>query len=384
MGDWREFYALEARPLGRGGQAEVFKARDRQTGEHVALKRILSDDADALARMRREIEVQTDLRHQNIVPVIRHSAQFAWYAMPLAVRALRDLTPPLTNEVILTVANDVCLGLEAAHARQFVHRDITPANILDIGGDPPVWAISDWGLVRRHGRTTATPTQPGEFGTAGFAAPEVWADAHRADHRADIYGVGRVVAWCATGQLPIPNVSLVPPGRWKRFVERTTAQDPAHRCQQVSEVLALLSGEPAHTSRGAIAGIPDAVAAIIRSEAEKDFPDNYSTRRYQIQRETGSWHGLQALQYEDVPATILAGIVEDAVAQFPRNFSTRLYQINREVTAFRALRDFSDASLPSTVLDNIVASARRDFPRNFSTQLYQIQREISAWKELPD
>ena len=372
MKGWRQFYALEARPLGRGGQAEVFRARDRQTGECVALKRVLSGNTEGLSRMRREIEVQSQLNHQNIIPVIRHSEEFTWYTMPLAARALKDLIPPLRDDVILAIARCVCLGLEAAHARQFVHRDITPGNILDIGGNPAVWAISDWGLVRRRGQTTAPPTQAGEFGTAGFAAPETWADAHHVDHRADLYSIGRVIAWCATGKNPIPNVSLVPSGRWKQLVEKTTAHDPAHRCQRVSEVLSLLSGGPTPTSRDPVAGLSDAVAEIIRSEAEKDFQDNYSTRRYQIQRETESWNRLQALQYDDIPATVLAEIVEDAAARFPRNFSTRLYQVNREVTAFRAVRAFSDASVPSTVLDNIVAAARRDFPRSFSTQLYQI------------
>jgi len=382
LDSWREFYALEARPLGRGGQAEVFKAKDRTTAEFVALKRVLSSDSDALARMRREIEVQLELRHQHIMPVLRHAEDFTWYTMPLAHRALKDVPTPMPDIEIATVARSISLGLQAAHSLQFVHRDITPANILDIGTTEVHWVVSDWGLVRRRGQTTIVNTARGEFGTAGFAAPEMWIDAHEADHLADIFGLGRVVAWAATGTPPIPNVSLVPPGRWKRLVESTTALDPTHRCQSMAEVLELLGGEATAAPRDVIDGVPEVITAIIRAEAEKSFPDNYSTQHYQLQRETEAWRQLQALAYDDVPLKVMTLIREDAAAQFPRAFTTQLYQIDQQVKAFRSLRDFRDPMVPSTVFDSIQDAARRSFPRSYSTQLYQLQRELESWKAL--
>src|ERR1700674_3491308 len=114
MRTYKEFYALDAKPLGIGGQAEVFKARDRKTGRLVALKRALSELPDDLARMRREITVQKALRHPHIMPVIRHSSRFSWYTMPLARLSLRDLTVPVDDPVIIAVARAAAEALVAA------------------------------------------------------------------------------------------------------------------------------------------------------------------------------------------------------------------------------------------------------------------------------
>lgn len=91
----KEKYILNHRPLGEGGQAKVFMARDRVTGEIVALKRVPPRDSDAIARMRREIEVQTKIKHPNIMPVLDHSQNYHWYTMPLANKILGKLEPPL-------------------------------------------------------------------------------------------------------------------------------------------------------------------------------------------------------------------------------------------------------------------------------------------------
>jgi len=208
---WKQFYALEPNPIGRGGQAEVFRALERHSEATVALKRLITSSSDGVARMRREIEVQQRLTHPRIMPVLRHGDDYTWYSMPLARRSLKDLHPPLSDPIIQGVVSASVEALIAAHQLGYVHRDITPSNLLDTASaDDPYWVISDWGLVRRHGLTTLTRTQAGEFGTAGFAAPETWVDAHSADERADLYSLGRVVAWAATGVVPIPNVPLVP------------------------------------------------------------------------------------------------------------------------------------------------------------------------------
>ena len=65
-------YILEPSPIGLGGQAEVFVARHRYTGEIVAFKRVLKElqyNEEAMARMRREIDVQTSIKHLNVMPV---------------------------------------------------------------------------------------------------------------------------------------------------------------------------------------------------------------------------------------------------------------------------------------------------------------------------
>jgi serine/threonine protein kinase len=151
------------------------------------------------------------------------------------------MIPPIDDPLVVRVLDATLAALEVAHERGFIHRDITPTNILDIGKDTEQWVLADWGLVRPPSGTTVTRTQTGTFGTEAFAAPETWIDAHVADHRADIYSLGRVVAWCVTGSPLIPNVPLVPQGRWKDLVENATAFRPGERCQTLNDFRLLLS-----------------------------------------------------------------------------------------------------------------------------------------------
>lgn len=213
----RNDYALEPKPLKRGGQAELFRATHKPTGKQVVFKRTLDKSKASLARMRREIQILRKLDHPNTMPVIDYSPDDSWYTMPEADLVLIELTPPLDDARLQELISDCVASLVAAHQYGWVHRDISPGNImhLTVAGRPR-WVLADWGLVRRpRGLTTALQTRPGEsFGTDGFAAPEMWDDGHKADARADIYGLGRVVAWATTGRWPKPNVPLVPQNRW--------------------------------------------------------------------------------------------------------------------------------------------------------------------------
>jgi len=211
----------------------------------VAFKRLfryLRADDDSIARMRREIKVQTSICNQNIMPILDYSQSFYWYTMPIAKEILSKQSTPIESSILIQVVEECANGLITAHERGCIHRDLTPNNILLISeGGNERWVVSDWGLVRRHGQTTIVRTAPGQMiGTAGFAAPEMWGDAHNVDTRADVYSLGRVVAWCLTGQWPISNLPLLPEGIWYEFVSITTALDPRQRPQDMYGVLELL------------------------------------------------------------------------------------------------------------------------------------------------
>ena len=243
MSDRKKKYALFSPPLGVGGQAEVFKARNKETGEIVALKRVLRNEDESIARLRREIEVQSILKHPNVMPVLDASTNFHWYTMPLATKILGKFSLPIDDHDLIQIVEATVAGLADAHAQGFVHRDLTPNNILQVNHDTANrWVISDWGLVRAYGRTTIVRTMPNQsFGTAGFAAPELWDDAHTADGRADIYSLGRIVAWAVTGRWPKPNFPLIPTGIWQQFVTRTTTLETEHRVQDLPGVSQLLA-----------------------------------------------------------------------------------------------------------------------------------------------
>jgi len=238
----KEKYALDARPLAIGGQAEVFRAKVKQTGEFVALKRIRNRfNNDALARMRREIEVQTEINHPNVMPILDYSDSFVWYTMPLAIKTVQDLQPPINDDLLIAIVTCVAEGLIQAHSKGFIHRDLKPSNILLLDRDNDRWVVSDWGLVRKKGQTTEIRTSQGfQFGTAGYAPPELWIDAHTADARADVYSLGRVVAWCLTGEPLIQNIPLIPDGIWSEFIRNTTELNRSERMNNMEVVLEII------------------------------------------------------------------------------------------------------------------------------------------------
>lgn len=239
----KEKYSLSPSPIDKGGQAEVYKAIEKATGRIVALKRVNSRDDESIARMKREIDVQSSLKHPNIMPIYDASSRYVWYTMPLATHVLGKLQTPISDEIIFNFVIDCAKGLEAAHNEKYFHRDITPKNILLINEDGyERWVVADWGLVRKRDHTTVIRTQTGiEFGTAGYAAPESWTDAHNANSTSDIYSLGRVVAWSITGEVPIPNIPLIPDGKWKKFVTFTTKINKDERIQSMQEVIEFIS-----------------------------------------------------------------------------------------------------------------------------------------------
>lgn len=226
--------------IGEGGFAEVFEAADpKKPRELVAFKRPLLVPF-AAERLRREIDVQSQIVHLNVMPIIESDPTAPWFTMPLAEGSLEALAtkgavnrrdPATVEEVIRAIIN----GLTAAHALGYVHRDVTPRNILALR-DPSTpsgrrWVVADWGLVRRPiGETTTRLTGTGEgMGTFGFAAPECWQDVHLVDERADVYSVGRIAAWMLTGRQPIANVQLLPDGPWRGWVTECTRDNPDQR-----------------------------------------------------------------------------------------------------------------------------------------------------------
>ncbi|MCY1008587.1 protein kinase [Nannocystis pusilla] len=241
-GTYKDLYVLEARHLGKGGQAEVFAATHRSTKERVALKRLREIDEDSVARMRREIEVQTSLRHHHIMPIKDFDQEnYHWYTMPVAVSVLSQFKfSDISRSLLVEITRACCEALRHAHGQGYIHRDITPRNIFRLmTGDRHSWVLGDWGCVRRPlGMTTVARSRPGEFlGTPGFAAPEMWEDPHLVDTRADIYSLGRVVAWARTGKEPIPNRRLIPDDDWREFVVGATKEDAVDRISDFPTLL---------------------------------------------------------------------------------------------------------------------------------------------------
>lgn len=251
-------YRLNKAPIGDGGQAEIFLAEHRDSGAIVALKRRKSGVQEAADRMRREIDVQSSIAHPNVMPILDSDPdEWQWFTMPLAVKTLDKCDVPIEPSALRTILTDAALGLQAAHKRGFVHRDIKPSNLLLLENGK--WVVADWGLVRRpHGQSTVRHTRFGVFlGSEGFAPPEAHDDAHSATAAWDSYSLGRVAAWAATGKWPAPNIDMIAPEPWRRFVRVLTNPDPLRRPQDMSQVLELL--ERIETALPIAAGVSTAL-----------------------------------------------------------------------------------------------------------------------------
>src|SRR5213079_3011355 len=125
-------------PLGAGGMGEVYRARDTKLGRDVALKLLpplFTEDADRVARFRREAQLLASLNHPNIGAIYglddASSMQFLVLELvdgeSLAARIARG---PLSLADAMSIATEVALALEAAHEQGIVHRDLKPANIV--------------------------------------------------------------------------------------------------------------------------------------------------------------------------------------------------------------------------------------------------------------
>jgi serine/threonine protein kinase len=204
-------YRLEGL-LGRGGMAEVYRARELPLGREVAVKVLpthLADDRSYVARFRAEARRVAALQHPHIVPVYFYSEHgpLLYLVMPLLNESLRDRLDRegrLDPLEAIRICQETASGLEAAHKQGLVHRDVKPENILLDGSGSAL--LTDFGIARAvsladqgRGQTLTSTGLP--VGTPEYMAPEVLRN-ERVDARADIYALGAVLYELLTGRAP--------------------------------------------------------------------------------------------------------------------------------------------------------------------------------------
>ncbi len=258
--------------LGSGGMGIVYKARDRETGEVVALKILkstLTDDATLMERFRNELRLARRITHRNVCRIYDFNpvGNSACISMEFVDgSSLRELlNRPIRLEVpqVLHIARQICAGLGEAHIQGIVHRDLKPENVmLDRFGGVK---LMDFGIARSlDTRSTATG---GFLGTPAYMAPEQ-AEGKPVDRRSDIYALGLVLYEMFTGQaafsgdtplaVALKQIRDTPPSprnlqpnlpvQVEYVVLKCLAKDPARRFQVVEEVEAAL--DPGATSYG--------------------------------------------------------------------------------------------------------------------------------------
>ena len=207
--------------LGKGGMGIVWKARDTETGEIVALKLLhsmFSEDPDYIARFEREIEVARRIRSPYVVEVLgfgnRGTVPFMlmeYVAGPSLAQLLRERTT-LTWDEAAPLLTDVTRGLAATHAAGVIHRDLKPSNVMiDQNGRAK---LADFGIARAMDLTRLTGSIT-TLGTPSYMAPE-----GHYSVQSDLYSLGCVLFELLSGTKLFEGESM------QQIVVRHIRDDP--------------------------------------------------------------------------------------------------------------------------------------------------------------
>ncbi|MEW5853478.1 MAG: protein kinase [Myxococcota bacterium] len=222
VGHVLDHYTLQEE-LGQGGMSVVYRARDEVLQRDVAIKVLhpfLADRQDAKRRLAREARAVAKLRHPNILEVYGFSGEEAeqgYISMELVrgetLKQFSERERIYPCEVAAAVTWVVAGALEHAHLSGVIHRDVKPENVM-IRQDG-VLKLMDFGIA--HVVDAAHLTITGTLqGSPAHMAPEVIEGAD-VDPRADLFSLGTVLFWLATGQLPF--TAKTPHALLKKIVE---------------------------------------------------------------------------------------------------------------------------------------------------------------------
>lgn len=201
--------------LGRGGMSTVYVAEHLRLHRKVALKILatdLAEDQRFRERFLRESELAASLDHPNIIPIF--DADESDGTLYIAMRRvegtdLRELlrsSGALEPARALAIVGQAAAGLDAAHRRGLVHRDVKPGNIL-VGEDDHVY-VSDFGLTKQASSQTGLTATGQLVGTLDYVAPEQ-IQGQAVDGRTDLYSLSCVLYESLTGARPFERDSEV-------------------------------------------------------------------------------------------------------------------------------------------------------------------------------
>ena len=285
-------FTLE-RELGGGGMSRVFVANEVRLSRKVVVKVLSPELAQGLnaERFEREILLAASLQQANIVPVLAAGDLdgLPYFTMPFIEgeslrHRLGDGGLPIAD--VVAILRDVTKALAYAHARNIVHRDIKPDNVLLSGGTA---VVTDFGIAKalsasRTAGTGATLTSIGtSIGTPAYMAPEQVAGDPNLDHRVDLYALGCMAQELITGRAPFadrtPQKMLAAhlsesavsvrtlrpdcPAALTALVTQLLRKDPADRPASANEVLRALDALGTSSSPTLALGAPGMLPKVL-------------------------------------------------------------------------------------------------------------------------
>ena len=282
-------YEIE-RELGVGGAGIVFCARHRELDERVAIKFLLAgpDNAEALARVRREARAANRVKSEHVVRIVDVSTPpdsvpyvVMEYLEGTDLERLLHESPdaqlPVRDAIDFVL--QACEALAECHAIGIVHRDLKPSNLFCTHGADglPIIKVLDFGISKLASVTVdeAMTGRNAIMGSPRYMSPEQFATPADVDHRTDIWALGIILYELVTGQAPFVGNTLI--ALWERvktdvpkaigelrrdapralnaIVLRCLEKDPADRYQNVAELAKALLPLASERSRTNVARI---------------------------------------------------------------------------------------------------------------------------------
>ena len=257
------------RPIGEGGMASVFLAVQESLEREVALKVMapaLAANSEFTERFLKEGRITAKLQHQNLVTVYDIGAHAGVYYLaaeyiPGGTLKERITEGGLSVGEILDIVVEMARGLDFAHQKGFVHRDVKPGNIL-FRKDGSV-VLADFGIAKAMDSSSSSTVAGASIGTPDYMSPEQ-ARAEPVDGRSDLYSLGTVLYEMLVGGPPYqaadpftvalmhvtqPIPQLPAEFAWLQpLIDRTMNKQPAERVQTgtllAEEVHQLLTKSP--------------------------------------------------------------------------------------------------------------------------------------------
>jgi eukaryotic-like serine/threonine-protein kinase len=245
--------------IGQGGMGRVYLARDTRLNRRVALK-ILSPERvsnpRAIARFQREARVGAQLQHENLVRIYDFGESNGRYFLVMeyiegkTIGTLISEHGKIPPSTAVRLARQVALGLEHAHLKGLIHRDVNPYNVL-VTRDGTA-KLADLGLAIDLSEEDHVTREGATVGTFDYVAPEQARHSHSADIRSDIYSLGCTIYHMCMGQVPFPSPSLPE----KLYAHQALEPTPLDQ---------------------ALPGFPEGLAAVVHRMMRKSPDERYAT-----------------------------------------------------------------------------------------------------------
>src|SRR5512134_285915 len=206
--------------VGSGGMAVVYRGRDTALDREVAVKLLhphLANSSESRARFSREARAVARLAHPGIVEIYDYAGEgtpesylVTEYVRGRTLRAFAQEVGFGFPEVGMLVGRALADALVHAHSAGVIHRDLKPENVLVKEGEAPAVKLADFGIARILSSDERMTMTGALVGSPHHMAPEI-VEGKDADARSDLFSLGTILYWLATGELPFaaPNPTAI-------------------------------------------------------------------------------------------------------------------------------------------------------------------------------